>query len=214
MMRSAVGFSSGKFQLEGIISLPEREPGPYPAILACHPHPQLGGSMDHPIVAAICDLAARQGFASLRFNFRGVGGSEGSFGAGAGEQEDVKAALGVLTAWPSIDRKRTILAGYSFGAGVILGGLGKYKSSRGLALIAPPISAIRTSRIRKDERPKLFVVGDRDRLVESVALQRELDDVRQPVRFCEIEGADHSLAGREQQVADQVLAFASQTVSG
>ena len=147
MMRSAVGFSSGKLQLEGIISLPEGVPGPYPAILACHPHPKLGGSMDHPIVAAICDVAAQQGFASLRFNFRSVGGSEGSFGAGAGEQEDVKAALGVLTAWPGIDRKRTILAGYSFGAGVILGGLRKYKASRGFALIAPPISA-RTARHR------------------------------------------------------------------
>ena len=214
MMRSAVGFSSGEFQLEGIISLPEGAPGPYPAIVACHPHPKLGGSMDHPIVAAICDLAAHKGFASLRFNFRGVGGSEGSFGAGVGEQEDVKAALGVLTAWPGIDRKRTILAGYSFGAGVILGGLRKYKASRGLALIAPPISAIRSSPVRKDKRPKLFVVGERDRLVESVALQRELDDVRQPVRFCEIQGADHSLVGREQQVADQVLTFANQTVSG
>ena len=214
MIRSAVGFSSGDLQLEGIISLPEGTPGPYPAILTCHPHPKLGGSMDHPIVAAICDLAAQQGFASLRFNFRGVGGSGGSFGAGAGEQEDLRAALGVLTAWPGIDRKRTILAGYSFGAGVILGGLREYKASRGLALIAPPISAMRTSRVRKDKRPKLFVVGERDRLVESVALQRELDDVRQPVRFCEIQGADHSLVGQEQQVADQVLAFANQTVSG
>ncbi len=214
MMRSAVGFRSGRLELEGIISLPEGDPGPYPAILVCHPHPQLGGSMDHPVVAAICDLATHQGFASLRFNFRGVGGSEGSFGSGADEQADVKAALGVLTAWPGIDRKRTILAGYSFGAGVILGGLGKYKASRGLALIAPPISAIHASRVRKDKRPKLFVVGERDRLVESVALQRELDEVRQPVRFCEIEGADHSLAGRERQVADRVLAFANQTVAG
>lgn len=214
MMRSAVGFSSGKLQLEGIISLPEGVPGPHPAILACHPHPMLGGTMDHPIVAAICNLAAHQGFATLRFNFRGVGGSEGSFGTGAGEQEDVKAALGVLTAWPGIDGRRTILAGYSFGAGVILGGLRKYKASRGFALIAPPISAIRTSRVRNDKRPKLFVVGQRDRVVEPLALQRGLDGVRQPVRFCEIEGADHGLTGREQQVADEVVAFADQTVRG
>ena len=212
MTRSAIAFRTGKLQLEGIISLPEGTPGPYPAILVCHPHPKLGGNMENDVVAAICEAAAREGFASLRFNFRGVGGSEGSFGEGEREQQDVKAALGVLRAWPDVDRKRTVLAGYSFGAGVILEGLRHYKASRGLALVAPPISAVRTSRVRDDKRPKLFVVGDKDRLVESVALQGELDGVRQPVRFHEIQGADHGLSGFEEGVAAHVLAFARQAL--
>ena len=168
--------------------------------------------MDNPVVAAICDTASREGFASLCFNFRGVGGSEGAFGEGEGEQQDVKAALSVLRALPGVDRKRTVLAGYSFGASVILGGLRHYKASRGLALIAPPISAIRTSRVRGDRRPKLFVVGDKDRLVDSVALQGELDGVRKPVRFHEIQGADHGLSGFEEGVAAHVLDFARQAL--
>ena len=212
MTRSALAFRTGKLQLEGIISLPEGTPLPYPAILVCHPHPMLGGNMENPVVAAICHAASREGFASLCFNFRGVGGSEGTFGEGEDEQQDVKAALGVLRALRGVDRKRTVLAGYSFGAGVILGGLRLYKASRGLALIAPPVSAIRTSRVRDDTRPKLFVVGDKDRLVESVELQAELDGVRQPVLFREIRGADHALSGFEEGVAAHVLDFARQAL--
>ncbi len=212
MTRSAVAFRTGKLQLEGIIELPENTAAPYPAILVCHPHPMLGGNMDNPVVVATCRAAAQEGFASLCFNFRGVGASEGNFGEGEDEQHDVKAALEVLRALPGVDRKRTILAGYSFGAGVILGGLRHYKASRGLALIAPPISAVQTSRLRGDKRPKLFVVGEKDRLVESVALQGELDGLRQPVRFHEIQGADHGLSGFEQEVAGHILDFARQTL--
>ena len=211
MRRSAIAFRSSKLQLEGIISIPEGSPGPYPAVLVCHPHPMLGGNMDNLVVAAICDSAASNGFASLRFNFRGVDGSEGTFGEGRGEQEDLKAALGILTSWPDVDRNRTILAGYSFGAGVILAGLRRYRATRGFALVAPPISAVKDSRIRNDKRPKLFISGERDQLVESVALQRAIDDIRSPVRFHEVGEADHSLAGHEQAVAEQVIDFARQT---
>ena len=91
------------------------------------------------------------------------------------EHEDIKAALNMMRRWPGVDGKRVALAGYSFGAGVILRGLRHFRGARSLALIAPPISAVRESRIVKDKRPKLFVVGREDRLVSSVDLQRVLD---------------------------------------
>ena len=59
----------------------------------------------------------------------------------------------------------------------------------------------------KDKRPKLFVAGQEDRLVSSVDLQRALDSVREPLQFREIAGGDHSLSGREWEVADEVVGF-------
>ena len=177
----------------------------------CHPHPMLGGNMDNPIVTSLCRAAGEAGVASFRFNFRGVEGSEGEFKGGDSEHEDIKAALNMLRRWPGVDGKRIALSGYSFGAGVILRGLRHFRAARSLALIAPPISAVSDSRIVKDKRPKLFVVGREDRLVSSVDLQGALDSVREPVQFREIGGGDHSLSGREWEVADEVVGFVRQT---
>ena len=212
MRESAVGFESKKIALEGVLTVPEEFPEPYPALVVCHSHPTLRGNMSEPIVAAICANAGRLGIATLRFNFRGVEGSEGEFTNGETEQEDVKAALEVVRHWPGIDKRRVALAGYSFGAGVILRGLSKFKHAMSLTLIAPPISAVKESRIRKDKRPKLFMVGQNDRIVNSAELQRTLDEVRDPVQFREIPETDHSLRGHEQEVADRTLQFTTSTV--
>ena len=196
-----------KAALEGIVSVPEGFPEPYAALVLCHPHPTLRGNMDNPIISAICASADRLGIATLRFNFRGVDGSEGEFTNGETEQEDVKAALNLARNWPGIDKKRVALVGYSFGAGVILRGLRNYKNAASLTLIAPPISAVQESCIRGDKRPKLFMVGQNDRIVDSAELQRALDEVREPVQFREIPETDHSLRGHEQEIADRTVQF-------
>lgn len=169
--------------------------------------------MENPVVTTICRAADREGFATLRFNFRGVGASAGEFSDGKDEQEDVSSALHVLAHWPGIDGKKRALVGYSFGASVVLGRLRHYTEARSLVLIAPPISAVRDSRMQKDKRPKLFLVGEQDRIVTSVALQRALDDVHPPVQFGEIAGADHSLRGHEQDVAERVVSFVLDTLA-
>ncbi len=210
MQQTAIAFRSKRVTLEGVLAIPKELPQPYPAIVMCHPHPFLGGNMDSPVVASVCRAASEAGFASFRFNFRGVEGSEGDFENSDSTHEDIKAALNIIRRWRGVDRKRMALCGYSFGAGAILRGLRHFKSARALALIAPPLSTVEESRIVKDKRPKLFVVGENDRLVSSVRLQRALDGVREPVQFREVEGGDHSLAGREWEVADEVVAFVSQ----
>ena len=68
--------------------------------------------------------------ASVRFNFRGVGASQGEFTNGDEERDDLRAALKTLGAWPGMDRKRLALVGYSFGASVILADLAHYKTAR------------------------------------------------------------------------------------
>ena len=209
MRQTAVGFESRKAALEGILTVPEGFAEPCPVLVVCHSHPTLGGNMNNPIISAICTNADRVGIATLRFNFRGVEGSEGQFSNGNAEKDDVKAALEVARHWPGLDKNRIGLVGHSFGAAVILRGLRKYKHAASLTLIAPPISAIHESRIAKDSRPKLFMVGQNDRIVNSAELQRALDAVREPVQFREIPDTDHGLSGHEQEIADRTVQFTS-----
>ena len=70
--QTAIAFKSKRVTLEGVLAMPEDLPQPFPAIVMCHPHPLLGGNMDTPVVASVCRAASEAGFASFRFNFRGV----------------------------------------------------------------------------------------------------------------------------------------------
>ncbi len=212
MRQTAIAFRSKRLTLEGVLSLPEGLPQPYPAIVMCHPHPMLGGNMDNPVVTSVCRAACEGGIASFRFNFRGVEGSEGEFKSGDAVHEDIKSALNMMRRWPGVDGKRIALVGYSFGAGAILRGLRHFRRARILALIAPPLSSIGDSRIVKDRRSKLFIVGQKDQLVSSVELQRTLDGVREPLQFREIAGGDHSLSGCEWETADEVVGFVRETL--
>ena len=109
---------SGNLTLEGVLHLPASSPSP--AVAVCHPHPLQGGNMHNNVVVAICGAAAERGIAALRFNFRGVGGSEGSFGDGVGERADADAALAHLRQLPEVEQHRVGIVGYSFGAAVAL----------------------------------------------------------------------------------------------
>ena len=166
-----------------------------------------GGDMESPVVTAICKAAVAEGIASFRFNFRGVGESEGEFSNGEGEREDLKSALNMLKRWPGIDRKRLAVAGYSFGASIVLDGLRHLKAAQCFALVAPTISSAKGERAGRDRRPRLFIVGQRDGLVPSVELQRALDGMKSPAQLFEVPGADHGLLGHETTVAEKVAEF-------
>ena len=88
------------------------------AVIALHPHPLCGGSMNNPVVETIVRAAQTCGLATLRFNFRGVGRSQGHDDEGTGEQDDIGSALDFLER--SLDPRTRGLAGYSFGAAVAL----------------------------------------------------------------------------------------------
>ena len=92
MYEVKVSFRSGQLLLEGAESTPVGT-GPFPAVLVCHPHPSLGGSMDNNMVRSICEALFERSIMTLRFNFRGVVKSEVHFGHGVGEQEDMEAAI-------------------------------------------------------------------------------------------------------------------------
>lgn len=208
MRQTAIGiYSTGKILLDGVVAAPGEDGEKVPAVLMCHPHPMLGGDMGHPVLAAASALANERGLATLRFDFRGVSRSEGEFSNGQSEWKDVERALAFLASFPGVDGGRIGILGYSFGASVILRALPKLKRATCFALLAPPLGSVKDRAAMKDKRAKFFLTGQNDAVVPSPALQRLLDDMRGPVQFTEIPGADHRLQGCEQAVAEQVVDF-------
>ena len=105
MSKAHTVFPCGDISLEGEWHLPSAT-GPFPVVVVCHPHPLYGGNMSNNVVMAICQALPRQSIAAFRFNFRGVGESGGTFGGGIAEQDDIKAALTLVSSAPEIDPER------------------------------------------------------------------------------------------------------------
>ena len=125
-------------QLEGLLSMQEASSFRGGVIL-CHPHPQYGGDMDHPVITTAGEAAYEEGFSTLRFNFRGVGESEGSYGEGIGEREDVKAVADYLYSRLKNNHSPLILVGYSFGAWAGFPIAIEDERFEGMVAVAPPL---------------------------------------------------------------------------
>ncbi len=157
-------------------------------VVIAPPHPLYGGSMDSPVVAEIAWACTRAGFASLRFNWRGVGASGGT---SSGDAEDARidyaAALAQLA---STVTGRVLAAGYSFGAAAAVRAAAVDPRVRGLILVAPPPSMLDLTALEARPRDVLILAGEHDSLAPAAALEgiaRELPRAR----FVQIERADH-----------------------
>jgi alpha/beta superfamily hydrolase len=138
MKEEKVFIPSTGIQLEGLLSMQEASSF-RGGVIFCHPHPQYGGNMDHPVMTMAAETASQEGFSTLRFNFRGVGESEGSYGEGIGESEDVKAVADHLYSRLKNDHSPLILVGYSFGAWVGFPIAIEDERFEGMVAIAPPL---------------------------------------------------------------------------
>lgn len=206
MKRVPVTFPCGDISLEGIWHLPEAA-SLLPAVIVCHPHPLYGGNMSNNVVFAICQVLAQRSIAAFRFNFRGVGKSEGDFGEGITEQEDVKAALTFISTTPDIDRKRIGLTGYSFGAGVALPVALQDERVNLLALVSPALSDSGWEQLKGCTKPKLLISGNHDSVIPLSQFEQYIKDIPEP-KYCQvISGADHFWQGYEEEVAQKVAQF-------
>jgi len=106
-------------------------------VIICHPHPQHGGTMDNKVVTTVARAARESGIDSVRFNYRGVGESEGTYGEFSGECDDFDSIL----RWVNNNTQKThlILVGFSFGSGVVASRVNKIENNLHSVLIAPPI---------------------------------------------------------------------------
>ena len=207
MRQSAVSFKAKGLNFEGIVAMPDDVGSAVPGVVICHPHPLFGGNMDNNVVTAVSFALADQGFATIRFNFRGVGNSDGEHTKGELEYQEILGAFDLLKAWPGVDERNLGLVGYSFGTSVILGSAAAQKKAKAIALISPPIRAFPDSDLKNGKMPTLIISGDRDKLVQSEELQPNLDAfARSPVLKI-VAGADHYWNGMERQVVGPVAEF-------
>ncbi len=207
MRQSAVSFKAKGLNFEGIVATPDDVSGPIPGVVICHPHPLFGGNMDNNVVIAVSFSLVEQGFATIRFNFRGVGNSDGEHTKGEQEYQEVLGAFELLKAWPNVDGRKLGLVGYSFGTSVILGNSAVQKKAKSIALVSPNIRALSDTPLKKSKTPTFIITGSRDKLVEAEDLQTNLDEFARNPKFEVINGADHFWGGMERQLVGPVAEF-------
>jgi alpha/beta superfamily hydrolase len=206
MKKTRVSFSSGGLVLEGILAVPEGA-GPFPAVIVCHPHPLYGGSMDNNVVNSLSETLTQASVVSLKFNFRGVGGSQGEFDQGIGERKDVEAAISFISAVKEVDLERIGLAGYSAGAGFAFPVGFNDDRIRALAAISPPLPMFDFDFLKGCPKPKLLISGNRDELIPIDQFLEFCQNLPEPKECVSIEGADHFWWGYESGLATKVTAF-------
>jgi alpha/beta superfamily hydrolase len=163
--------------------------------------------MDNNVVTAIGSALVERSIIAFMFNFRGVGGSQGSFDGGKGEQEDAAAAISWVVAQPEADSNRVGLSGYSFGAAVALPVACADDRVRALALISMPPGAEQISQLKSCAKPKLLICGTNDIVVPLEQAQLMSTEAAEPKQFELISGADHIWWGYEEKLAEKVVGF-------
>lgn len=184
-----ITFQSDMIKVEGLLSVHDGKRG---AVIT-HPHPLYGGSMHNQVVEVLSTVYQEKGVSTLRFNFRGVGSSEGSYDQGNRERDDVRSALRYLYEMGKTDLD---LAGYSFGVWVnakILDSESVVKSS---IMVSPPVAFLEFPHFIQSPTIKLVVVGDRDEIAPVDHIRELIAPWYSAPQVLVIEGADHFYSGR------------------
>jgi uncharacterized protein len=168
----------------------------------CHPHPLYGGTMDNKVVTTLARALREVGIPSLRFNFRGVGGSAGAFDQGNGETDDANAIADYGAArWPG---KSLVLAGFSFGGYVALR-LAMKRAVARLITVAPAIQRFDVTDGGVPDCPWLVVQGDADDVVDPQAVISWARGLVPPPKLAVLAGVGHFFHGHLHELRDSVI---------
>jgi alpha/beta superfamily hydrolase len=155
--------------------------------------------MRNPVVETVADLYARRGLTSLRFNFRGVGGSGGTYDDGVGEMDDIRAAVGFLR---NQGVQRIDLAGYSFGAWVAARMDVEAEGVDRLILVSPPVDFLSFAEVGALPKLALVVIGDEDDFGAAERVRKQAARWNPDARFEIVPDADHFFWGRFRELGD------------
>ncbi len=181
-----------------------------PVALLLHPHPQHGGTMNNKLVYALYHIYARRGFSVLRFNFRGVGRSQGSFDRGEGELSDAASALDWMQGY-NPNARACWVGGFSFGAWIGMQLLMRRPEISGFISVSPPANMYDFTFLAPCPASGLMVQGTADdvvpepsvaHLVERLAKQRDV-----VITYQTIEGANHFYQDKQDVLARTVLDY-------
>jgi alpha/beta superfamily hydrolase len=177
--------------------------------VVCHPHPLFAGTMHNKVVFRTAEAFQHAGFATLRFNFRGVGASPGKHDDGRGEQEDARAAI----TWLLEQHPGTPLAlsGFSFGGSVALNAGAADERVRLIWAVAPGVGRRDFSHLALCDKPKGVVQGTADELCPLADLERAFPAWADPKAKYLIDGADHFFNGKLREMQETLHAFLAST---
>ena len=180
-------------RLEAILMLPETPPAA--AAVVCHAHPLHGGMMHFKVVFRAAKALQSAGLAVLRFNFRGVGRSEGAYDHGTGEQEDARAALFELQ--DRVPGVPLVLGGFSFGSMVALRVAARDPRVRAVFALGFPLRMAEDhSFLASIDRPRLFVQGENDEFGPGEALRTLVEPLPPPREIVVVPATDHFFNGQ------------------
>lgn len=162
--------------------------------LICHPHPLFGGTMHNKVVYTLAKALKDLGVRTLRFNFRGVEKSEGSYAEGNGETEDLIAVL----AWARHVRPQDALwlAGFSFGGYVATRVASTHPDVKQLITIAPGVESFDFTQFKTPHCPWLVIQGEKDEIVSPVAVYQMVEQQTPPPHLVRIPNAGHFFHGQ------------------
>jgi len=192
----------------------------HPAAVLCHPGSQGQTGMEYPVIAACSAALQEAGFVTLRFNFRGVQGSEGNRSGGLYEPRDVQGAVHFLFERNDVDPSHVYLIGNSFGAWMVLEAAREDERVAGIVCIVLPLAYLPSppEHLRHDRRPKLFIAAERDQLCGLDAFKALYRQWATPKDLIVLVGSDHFLGigpsadpvNRATQIAEAVASWLRQ----
>jgi alpha/beta superfamily hydrolase len=194
--------------LEGILHLP-RIPGlypPFPCAVLCHPQPA-SSDMTDPLLTHLARTLAENGILALRFNFRGVGHSQGEQTDGRFEPLDIAGAVEYLMQHPETNREKLCLIGHAFGAFIALTYAPYDPRVRTLVAISLPLFRIGKGFTTKFDRPKLFVTGEFDEVCPRHKLEPFVAALPGHKGMKIITGAGHLMHGYENEASGAIVSY-------
>ncbi len=180
-----------------------------PVAIILHPHPQGGGTMNNRIVQAMYQIFVRRGFATLRFNMRGVGHSQGTFDNGVGELSDAASALDWMQQF-NPDASTTWVAGYSFGALIGMQLLMRRPEIKGFISISPPANMYDFSFLAPCPSSGIIIQGGNDDVVTPGSVQKLVDKLRTQKHITIEHEVINSANHLYENELDQVVAMSEQ----
>ncbi len=189
-------------QLEVLTTYPKIPRTPPVVVVICHPHPLFEGTLHNKVVTTLARSFARMGLSTLRFNFRGVGKSQGQHDQGIGETNDLLATLQWLK---EVCPEQAIwLAGFSFGAYVAARGAKLWPIEQ-LICVAPPLENFPFKTLPPFSCPWLIIQGDKDEIVSPETVFSWVDSLDNPPTLIRIKGASHFFHGHLIELREQLI---------
>lgn len=188
MPETPISFKSENLTIDGRLFTADANRG----VVITHPHPLFGGEMNNPVVQSIKTVYQRKGYTTLRFNFRGVGQSEGRHDEGRGEKQDLVAAAAFLRQQgiTAID-----LAGYSFGTWINASAAGAL-AVHAMIMVSPPAAMLEFEKDQPIDSLKLVVTGSEDEFAPPRLVRPMVEGWNPDAAFYVIDGADHFFFGQ------------------